>query len=99
MTNDNNASSLKYKASLTGNTETNGTKKGVKIAVPLNCLSNFWRSLEMPLINCKIELSFSWIENCLLTTVANANKETFKITDAILYVLFITLSAEGNANL
>ena len=53
----------------------------------------------MPLINCKIELSFSWIENCLLTTVANANKETFKITDAILYVLFVTLSAEDNANL
>ena len=62
MTNDNNASSLKYKASLTGNTETNGTKKGVKIAVPLKCLSNFWRSLEMLLINCKVELSLKWIE-------------------------------------
>ena len=51
MTNDNNAFSFKYKADLIGNIETNGTKKGVKIAVPLKYLSNFCRSLEMPLIN------------------------------------------------
>ena len=57
VTNDNNAPSFKYKANLIGNTENNGTKNGVKIAVPLKYLSNFWRSLEMPLINCKIELS------------------------------------------
>ena len=96
MTNDNNASSLKYKASLTGNTETNGTKKGVKIAVPLKCLSNFWRSLEMPLINCKIELSLNRIGRCLLTV---ANTATFKTTDAKLYVPIVTLSAEDNAKL
>ena len=48
MTNDNYAHSFKYKASNTGNTGTNGTKKEVKIAVPLKYLSNFWRSLEMP---------------------------------------------------
>ena len=52
-----NASSFKYKANLIGNTEANGTKNGVKIEVPLKHLSNFWRSLEMPLINCKVELS------------------------------------------
>ena len=79
MTNDNNAPSFKYKANLIGNTENNGTKNGVKIAVPLKYLSNFWRSLEMPLINCKIELSLNWIERCLLTT---ANTAIFKITDA-----------------
>ena len=44
LTNDNNASSFKYKADLTSNTEANGTKNGVKIAVPLKYLSNFWRS-------------------------------------------------------
>ena len=37
-------------------------KNGVKIAVPLRYLSNFWRSLEMPLINCKVEFSLKWIE-------------------------------------
>ena len=44
VTNDNNAPSFKYKASIIGNTENNGTKNGVKIAVPLKYLSNFWRS-------------------------------------------------------
>ena len=54
VTNDDNDPSFKYKASLIGNTETDGTRKGVKIAVPLKYLSNFRRSLEMPLINCKV---------------------------------------------
>ena len=55
VTNDDNAPSFKYKASLIGNTETDGTKKEVKIAVPLKYLSNFWRSLEIPLI---VKLNF-----------------------------------------
>ena len=56
MTNDYNAPSFKYKSNLIGNTERNGRKNGVRIAVPLKYLSNFWRSLEILLINCKIEL-------------------------------------------
>ena len=107
VTNDDNAPSFKYKANLIGNTENNGTKNGVKIAVPLKYLSNFWRSLEMPLINCKVELSLKWIENCVLTSAAigaNANatgadSATFKITDAKLYVPIATLSAEDNVKL
>ena len=99
MTNDDNTPSFKYKANIIGNTENNGIKNGVKIAVPLKYLSNFWRSLEMLLINCKVELSLSWIENCVLSTAANANKATFKITDAKLYVPIVTLSAEDNAKL
>ena len=82
-------------------------KDGVKIAAPLKYLSKFWRSLEMPLINCKGELLLEWIENCVLTTPAiDANAEatgadsaTFKITDAKLYVLIVTLSAKDNAKL
>ena len=70
VTNDDNAPSFKYKASIIGNTEDNGRKNGVKIAVPLKYLSNFWKSLEIPLINCKVELSLNWIERCLLS-VAN----------------------------
>ena len=96
VTNDDNAPSFKYKASIIGNTGNNGTKNGVKIAVPLKYLSNFWRSLEMPLINCKVELSLKWIENCMLTTATTA---TFKITDAKLYVPIVTLSAEDNLKL
>ena len=52
-----NTPSFKYKGSLIRNRGNDGTKTGVKIAASLKYLSNFWRSLEMPLINCKIELS------------------------------------------
>ena len=86
----NNSSSFKYKSSFITN------RNGVKIAVPLKYLSNFWRSLEMPLINCKVELSLKWYERCLLTV---ANTATFKITDAKLYVPIVILSAEDNAKL
>ena len=96
VTNDNNAPAFKYKANLIGNTENNGTKNGVKISVPLKYLSNFWRSLEMPLLNCKIETTLKWIENCILTT---DNTATFKITDAKLDVPIITLSSEDNVKL
>ena len=96
VTNDNNAPSFKHKANLIGNTEANGTKNGVKIAVPLKYLSNFWRPLEMPLINCKVELSLTWYERCLLTV---ANTATFRITDAKLYIPIVTLSIEDNSKL
>ena len=72
-------------------------KEGVKIAVPLKYLSNFWRSLEMPLINCKIELSLKWIENCILSSSGTA--ATFKITDTKLYVPIVTLKTEDNTKL
>ena len=82
-------------------------KNGVKIAVPLKYLSNFWRSLEMPLIKFKVELSLKWTENCVLTSAAigadanatGADSATFKITDAKLYVPIVTLSSEDNVKL
>ena len=58
--NTNNSSSFKYKSSFITN------RNGVKIAVPLKYLSNLWRLLEMPLINCKVELSLKWFGNCIL---------------------------------
>ena len=76
VTNNNNAPSFKYKANLIGDTENNGTKNGVKIAVPLKYLSNFWRSLEMPLINCKIHLELNWSKDCVMSTIFDT---TFKI--------------------
>ena len=54
---DSNALSLKCKASIISFIGVNGRQNGVKIAVPLKYLSNFWRSLEMLLINCKVEFS------------------------------------------
>ena len=99
VSNDNNAPSFKCKASIVGNTENNGTKNEVKIAVPLQYFSSFRRSLETPLINCKVELLLNWIENCTLTAAANANKATFKITNEKRYVPSVTLPAEHNAKL
>ena len=96
VTNDDNAPSFKHKASRISNTEANGTKNGLKIAVPLKYLSNFWRSLEMPLIDCKVELSLKWYETCLITAATTA---TFTITDAKLYVPIVTLTVEDNSKL
>ena len=56
MTNDNDASSFKYQAPLTSDTVADGKIDGAKIAVPLKYLRNLWRSLEMQLINCKVDL-------------------------------------------
>ena len=98
VTNNDNVYSFKYKASNIGNTKNNGIRKGVKIAVPIKYLRHFWRSLEMPVINCKIELSLEWIENCVLTAApigtnadaTGADSATFEITDAKLYVPIIS---------
>ena len=99
--------SFKYKANLIGNTEANKTQKGVKIAVPLKYLRNFWISLEMSLINCKVELSLAWIKECVLTTdeigtdtnATGADSATYMITDTKLYVPVITLSTEASVEL
>ena len=96
MTNNKNAPSFKYKPNLIGNTENDGTKNGVKIALPLKKLSNFWRSLEMSLINYQVEISLNWIENCMLT---NATTATFKTTDAKLCIPIVTLKTEDNTKL
>ena len=66
------SSSFKYKPSLIRElTAVNNNRvfKNVKIVVPLRYLSNFWRSLEMPLINCKIQLELNWNKNCVMSSV------------------------------
>ena len=90
-------SSFKYKSNLIVVLPNGGRKDGVKIAVPFKYLSNFWRSLEMSLINCKIELSLTWNQNCVLSTVVN--NSTFAITDTKFYVPIVTLKTEDNVKL
>ena len=96
----NNSDSLKYKIKLLGNvTEVAGDAAGlrrlnVKVVVPLKYLSNFFRSLEMPLINCKIKLNLTWKKECVLST--GAGKAVFIINDTKLYVPVVTLSKEDN---
>ena len=68
--------------------------------VPLKYLSNFWRTLEMPLINCEINLILTLSTNFVIvsTSVSNQNS-TFQITDAKLYVPVVTLSRQDNSKL
>ena len=100
VTNDDNAPSFKYKASLIGDTVTDGAnrkKECVKIAVSIKYLSNFWRLLEIPLINCRVELSLSWNENCILSIAGTA--ATFAITDTKVYIPVVTLKIEEDTKL
>ena len=57
-----NSKSFDYKANFIedGITQNNLTKNDVKIVVPLKHFSNFWRSLNIPLIDCEIELILTW---------------------------------------
>ena len=65
--------------------------------VPLNYLTNFWRTLEMPLINCEVNLILTWSSTCVITNSTNARR--FSITDTKLYVPVITLSTQDNSKL
>ena len=68
--------------------------------VPLKYLSNFWRTLEMALINCEVNLMLTWSDNCVIVSTDTANQiATFAITDTKLYVPVVTLSTQDNAKL
>ena len=97
--NDNleDSKSFKSKIKITGKTPNNGNEKDVEIMVPLKYLSNFWRTLEMPLINCEVSLTLTWSPNCVITNSTGQGK--FKITDTNLYVPVVTLSTKDNGNL
>ena len=72
----------------------------VEIMVPLKYLSNFWRTIEMPLINCEVELILDWSANCVIIyTNVNNQVPTFTITETNLYVPVVTSSTQDNAKL
>ena len=109
--------SFDYKANFieAGVTQNSLIKNVVKIVVPLKYLSNFWKSLNIPLINCEVELILTWFKNCVViskaTTAANhgADHDVFKIdnpknaifqiTDTKLYVPAVALSKENDTKL
>ena len=99
--NRNNATdSFNFKTKITGQTDNNGRIDNVEIMVPLKYLSNFWRTLEMPLINCKVELILTWSANCVIIYINVANQvPIFTITETNLYVPVVTLSSQDNAKL
>ena len=81
-------------------TDIDGRIDNVEIIVPLNYLSNFWRTFEMSLINSEGELMLDWSENCVMSSANVVNQvPTFTITEANLYVPVVALSTQGNAKL
>ena len=109
--------SFKYKNNITGNTYNIGDgeegydankvgKNESEVFILLKHLSNFWRSLNIPLINYEVELILTWSKNCVLadmTVDAAANPNIvaptgleFEITDTKLYVPVVTLSKEND---
>ena len=105
-----NSKSFDYKTKITGSLDVGeDEKEDVEIAIPLKYLGNFWRSLDMPLINCEITLILSWYKECVLVgrahrgpPAAEINSPTdakFEITDCKLYFPIVTLSAEKDSKL
>ena len=101
-----NSESFKYKTSITGNSYNTGVddagydankvgKNGSEVVISLKH-RNVWRTLNIPLINCEIELIVTWPKNCVLDDMTAANNPPtgleFKITGTKLYVPVVTLS-------
>ena len=114
--------SFKYKTSITENTYNIGFgeagydankvgKNETEVVIPLKHLSNFWRSLNIPLINCEVELILTWFKNFLLLDMTERDAEgdnpgivaptglKFKIADTKLYVPVVILSKENDTKL
>ena len=86
-------------------THNNLTKNNLEVVVPLKHLSNFWKSLNIPLINCEVELVLTWFKNCVLMLILTFIKliiqkmEHFKITNTKVFVPVLTLSKENDIEL
>ena len=91
--------SFNFKTEITGQTNNDGIIN-VEIMVPLKQLSDFWRTLEIPLIDCEVELFLTWSINCVIIYTDVAEQvPTSTITETNLYVLVVTLSTQDNAKL
>ena len=96
-------------------TQNNSTKNNVKVVIPLKHLSNIWRSLNILLINCEVELILTCFKNCVLidkltreatyganlrvSEINDPENAIFQITDKKLYVPVVTLSKENDVRL
>ena len=117
-----NSESFKYKTSITGKTYNIGAgeegydankvgKNETEVVIPIKHLTNFWRSLNIPLINCEIELILTWSKNCVLGDMRDAGNNNdppaivaptgleFQIPAAKLYFTVVTFSKENEKKL
>ena len=102
--------SFKYKTNISGKTpEDHDSLTDLKVVIPLKHLSSFWGALNIPLINCEVELILTWSNKCVLADItvhADAHPAivapfgaTFKVADTKLYVLVVTLSKDDDTKL
>ena len=89
--------SFKSKVKITGQTPADRNTKKFEITLPLKYLSNFWRTLEMPWINCEVNLLLTSSIDCVITNSTGAAK--FTITETKHYLLAVTLLEQDNAKL
>ena len=111
-----NSKSFDYKANFISSLKNNNLiKNDVKIVIPLKHWSNFWKSLNISLMNCEVELILTWFGNCVLIDkltrdanygadpivgkIDNPKNATFQITDTKFYVQVVTLSKGNNRKL
>ena len=92
-----NSESFKLKARITGRALVDDSTKYAETAVSFKYLSSFWRTLEMPLINCEINLVLTWSESSVITN--SIGVELFTIINIKLYVPLVTLSTQDNTKL
>ena len=92
-----NSESFKLKARITGRALVDDSTKDAETAVSFKYLSSFWRTLEMSLINCEINLVLTWSESSVITNSLGA--ELFTIINIKLYVPLVTLSTQDNTKL
>ena len=109
---------MKYKTSILGNTYNVGAdeegydankvgKNETEIVIPLKHLSNFWRNLNIPLINCEVTLILTWSKNCAMAHMTRRNAQgnnpatipPTEITNTKLYIPVVTLSKENDIKL
>ena len=72
LADNDNSILFKFKQQITGQAE-NCSTKNIEVIVPLKYLSNFWRTFEMLLINCEINLQSKWSEKCFLVAGTAVN--------------------------
>ena len=85
---------FEYNAKIIGSTSSNNSRLNAEVVVPLKYLSNFWRSLDLPLINCEIELDLRWARNFVISEVSRTFREVDPNADPFEYeVATLTIGA------
>ena len=77
--------SFKDKTKIIKSTPNNPCGLNAEVVVPLKYLSNFWRSLDLPLINCEIELDLRWARNCIISKISRTFKAVDPNVDPVVY--------------